>query len=254
MQRTLVGLARDALRDYERLLDGYQRMCDYSASRSATTDPSVGQLAQIITDGDRVGRLTSTLLGSAQREWLTLSSHTPTEPVEERDSGSAPSSVESGVRRRAIYDARCMREATTRDRLEAIAETGVEVRILPRIRMSLKLADEAVAVLPLTSAEMGGVLLVQSSVIVRALRDYFDLLWEQAVPVCGTGSNSHGVPESQVKILRLLVQGLPDEAISERMNMSLTTIRRHIRTLREEVGAETRFQLGVVAVQRGLAD
>jgi DNA-binding CsgD family transcriptional regulator len=255
LQHTLVGLAQEALVDYQRLLCGYQRMRDFSASTSAAADPSVRQLAQLVTDSDEVSRLTSRLLGSVQREWLTLSSHAPTEPMEGIGGTAAASSpVERGARCRAIYDSDCLEEAATRAKLETIAETGVQVRILPRIRMSMGLADEAIALLPLTAAEASAALLVQSSVIAGALREYFELLWERAIPFGGVGRNVKGLPEIQVKILRLLVQGLSDEAIVDRVELSLTTVRRHIKSLRESLGVTTRFQLGVVAVQQGLVD
>jgi DNA-binding CsgD family transcriptional regulator len=254
LQHTLVGLAQEALTDYERLLGGYQRMCELSASTSATADTSVSQLAQLITDSDEVSRLTSTLLGSVQREWLTLSSHAPTEPVDGIGGAAAPHPVERGTRCRAIYHADSLQEAAARHKLEAIAETGTQVRILPHIQMGLRLADEAIALLPLTPAETSGALLIQSSVIVGALREYFELLWERAIPFGGTGHNSKGFPEIDIKILRLLIQGASDKDIAERVEMSLTTVRRHIKDLREGLGIKTRFQLGVVVVQQGLVD
>lgn len=254
LQHTLVGLAHEALADYERLLGGYQRMCDFSASTSVAAEKSVGQLAQLITDSDEVSRLTSTVLGSVQREWLTLSSHAPAEPVDGIGNVEPPSPVQRGVRCRAIYDADSLEDEAARYKLEAIAVRGMQVRILPRIRMSIRLADEAVALLPLTSAETAGALLVQSPVIVGALREYFELLWARAIPFGGSGRNSKGLPEIHIKILRLLVHGLSDEAIAQRVELSLTTVRRHIKALRENLGINTRFQLGVVAVQQGLVD
>jgi DNA-binding CsgD family transcriptional regulator len=254
LQHTLAGLARQALADYERLLGGYQRMCALASSAEAEPDTSVGQLARLITDSDEVSRLTSTLLGSVQREWLTLSTHAPTEPMDGAGITATPSPAGRGARCRAIYDGDLLAETAARDKLEAIAETRTEVRILPHIRMSLGLADEGIALLPLTSSETAGVLLVQSSVIVGALWEYFELLWERAIPFGGSGSNGQGLPEIQIKILRLLVQGLSDEAIAQRVNLSLTTVRRHIKALRENLGSETRFQLGVIAVQHGLVD
>ncbi|MFA1544570.1 helix-turn-helix transcriptional regulator [Actinomadura monticuli] len=255
LQHRLVGLAQDALVDYQRLLGGYQRMCDFSSSTSSAADPSASQLAQLITDSDEVGRLTSTLLGSVQREWLTLSSHTPTAPMERTGkAAAAPSPVERGVRCRAVYDADSLQEAVMREKLDTIAETGVQVRILPRVRMSMRVADEGVALLPLTAAESSGALFVESPVIVGAFREYFELLWERAIPFGGTGRNRKGIPEIQIKILCLLVQGLSDEAIAERLDLSITTVRRHIKALRESLGITTRFQLGVVAVQQGIVD
>ncbi|MCZ0982437.1 hypothetical protein O1L60_35735 [Streptomyces diastatochromogenes] len=50
----------------------------------------------------------------------------------------------------------------------------------------------------------------------------------------------------------LLAEGAKDEVIARRMGMSLRTCRRHIADLLEELGAESRFQGGVLAERAGL--
>lgn len=254
LQRTLAALTREVLTDHERLVDGYQRMCDLSAFTTSPPDRSMEQLVQIITDSDEVKRLTGTLLGSVQRDWLTLSNSPTTGPEKATRDTSAPSPVKRGARYRAIYEASCTDEAMAREKLEAMVESGAHVRLLPRIHMSMVLADEAISLVPLTSSKSGGALLIQSSVVVGALREYSELLWERAMPLGVSGRKGHTLPQIRMKILRLLVEGLPDEAVAQRVDLSLTTVRRHIKSIREELGTETRFELGVVAVQQGLVD
>jgi DNA-binding CsgD family transcriptional regulator len=248
LQRTLVELARDVLMDHERLLDGHQRMRAAFPATSSSSNRSVDQLARVISDGEEVRRLTQTLMRSAQRDWLTLGSGVS----REGSVGTSPA-VGSEIKWRAIYGTDSVAPTTTPGGIDAIAQCGGQVRLLPRISMNMGLADEAVAVVQLT-AGAAGALLIQSSVIVGALREYFELLWERAIPF-GDATGSPGqLPPTQARILNLLVQGLSDDAIADRMDSSLTTVRRQVTAIRESLGARTRFELGVLAVRRGLVD
>ncbi|MGI5530482.1 response regulator transcription factor [Streptomyces syringium] len=55
-------------------------------------------------------------------------------------------------------------------------------------------------------------------------------------------------------IVRLLAAGLKDEAIARRLGMSLRTARRHIADIMETLGAESRFQAGMLAARAGMTD
>ncbi|MFG6202627.1 hypothetical protein [Nonomuraea sp. JJY05] len=79
----------------------------------------------------------------------------------------------------------------------------------------MKLAYEAVALLPPTPTGMGEALLIRSPVIVGALREYFELLWEKAIPFGSTEAVGPLTP-AQSQVLQLLNQGLSDEAIARR--------------------------------------
>jgi hypothetical protein len=47
----------------------------------------------------------------------------------------------------------------------------------------MKLADHTTALLPLTPAGTAGALVVRAPVIIDALREYFELLWQRATPL-----------------------------------------------------------------------
>ncbi|WP_425548949.1 response regulator transcription factor [Actinomadura meridiana] len=57
-----------------------------------------------------------------------------------------------------------------------------------------------------------------------------------------------------MRILRLLTQGLSDQAVAERVGVSVTTVGRHVTSIRETLGVQHRFALGAVAVQQGLVE
>jgi DNA-binding NarL/FixJ family response regulator len=55
----------------------------------------------------------------------------------------------------------------------------------------------------------------------------------------------------QRSILQGLAAGLTDEALAARLDLSVRTCRRHIAGPFDLLGAESRFQAGVLAARRG---
>ncbi|WUH97699.1 helix-turn-helix transcriptional regulator [Spirillospora sp. NBC_00431] len=245
LQRALARMADDLAVEHRTLLDGQERLRAVQAVTDAAETGVMDQLVQVLTDHARVAELTSTVIGSAQRDWLLLGTGMAVD-------GS--SAIPAGAKCRAIYEAQCVESAAERRSVEGVVQAGGRVRLLPRVGMSMRLADEAIALLPLTERVSSGVLLIQSSVIVGALREYFELLWERATPYGATDAEAGPLPRIQMKILRLLVQGLSDNAVAERLGVSVTTVGRHVTSIREALGVQHRFALGAVAVQRGLIE
>ncbi len=59
--------------------------------------------------------------------------------------------------------------------------------------------------------------------------------------------------ERELEVLRLLVEGMTDKEISERLYLSVTTIRYHVNNLISKTGAASRTELAVNAVRSGIA-
>jgi hypothetical protein len=87
------------------------------------------------------------------------------------------------VRCRSIYAASVMDEPAARRIIGACAEAGEQARLLAAVPMKMKLADHTTAMLPLTPTGTAGALVVRAPVIIAALREYFELLWERATPL-----------------------------------------------------------------------
>ncbi|MEU9019392.1 hypothetical protein [Actinomadura sp. NPDC048394] len=254
LQHGLATLAHEAVADHERLLIGQQRMSQALLDAESTTAPAIEQLVRIVTDADETDALTETLMRSAQRDWLTLDLHESDDfaltPVED----ASPAWSSTGAKMKAIYEAKNAETQARRAGLQSIVDCGGEVRLLSKVSMGMKIADEAAALIPLTFSTSSSTLLIQSSVIVGALREYFELLWDRAVPFAAPVCDAEGISHEQLTILRLLVLGLTDEAVSEQVGMSVTTVRRRIASIRDGFGVKTRFQIGAEAVHRGLVD
>ncbi|RAY15013.1 hypothetical protein DPM19_09690 [Actinomadura craniellae] len=249
LQRALARLAGDLAAEHQMLLEGQERLRTAQRGTGSAVDGSMNQLVQFLTDQDRLAELTSTLVGSAQREWLILGDHI----AGDRPDDARPPSY-SRTRCRAIYESSRVESPAGRESVDADVRVGATVRLLPQIGMSMRIADEAIALMPLAEKSSAGALLLQSSVIVGALREYFELLWERATPYGAPDGQNEPLPPIQMKILRLLVQDLPDKAIADQLGVSLATVGRQLNAIRDALGVHNRFAIGVAAVRRGLVD
>ncbi|MEV0593722.1 helix-turn-helix transcriptional regulator [Nonomuraea cavernae] len=251
LQGVLTDLARRLVGDQERLLSGHKRLNEFHQTpTAASSNSAMDRLVQIVTDRDEISSLSYALINAARHDWLTLDNYVLEAPVAD-STGYAPLPVFEGqVQCRAIYETRCAEHPIGAKTIEAAVAAGEQARLLPRVGMKMKLADEAVALLPLTPTGMGGALLVRSPVIVGALREYFELLWEKAIPF-GSSEAAGPLTSAQSQVLQLLTQGLSDEAIARRMDISVNTMRRHWTAIRDALGVETRFAAGAAAARRG---
>lgn len=85
---------------------------------------------------------------------------------------------------------------------------------------------------------------------VRSLCEFADLLWERARPV-PTALANLPTPRSE-KILRLLAEGLTDEAVARKLGVSVRTVRNDVAATMSDMSAHSRFQAGVHAAQLGM--
>ncbi|TDD69371.1 helix-turn-helix transcriptional regulator [Actinomadura rubrisoli] len=250
LQGTLADLSRRLVAEQERLLTGQRRMAETHPWPNRAVDGSVDRLVQVITDRDEIGRVSRALISAARGDWMTLDNQSVERPMDDLTAVPPPPSFEGHVRCRAIYETACAEHPVGVRTIEMAVQAGEEARLLPRIGMKMKLADEAIALLPLTPTGMTGALLIRSSVIVAALREYFEFLWERAVPWDAASAESPLTP-LQRQILSMLVEGLPDGKIAKRAGVSLSTVRRHSMAIREKLGFDHHFAAGVAAVRRG---
>jgi DNA-binding CsgD family transcriptional regulator len=155
---------------------------------------------------------------------------------------------------RSIFEAACVRNPGALALLQRGLDSGEQVRILRRLAMKMQLADMSTVLLPLTPTGTGGAILIRGGgPVVRGLRDYFERLWEIAVPY-GTTKPPDGCPlsASQLEILRLLALGYTDQNIANLMDCSKSKVEREMDQVEHVVGLRgRRFALGVALERRG---
>ena len=231
LQGVLAGHQKQLVHGQERLLDGTRRLADAQARYGAGMNGEFPEhLVSVISDRAQISELSASLINTARKDWMTLENLATDMPLTE-DFAELPLPASAGqVRCRSIYDSAVMDDPVGRQIVQACADAGEQARLLPGVPMKMKLADQVTAMLPLTPNGTGGALLIRAPVIIGALREYFELLWERATPLKPhhPAARAGRLTAVQQAVLELMAEGLNDDAIARRAGLSTTTVRRHI--------------------------
>jgi DNA-binding NarL/FixJ family response regulator len=256
LQGVLAGHQHQLARDQELLLHGQRRLADAQA-RFGTGMTSNGQLPEhlvaVVTDRQQISDLSASLVNTARKDWMTLENLATEMPLTE-DFTQPPLPVAGGqVRCRSIYAAAAMDDPAARQIIQTCAAAGEQARLLPTVAMKMKLSDTSTAMLPLTPNGTAGALIIRAPVIITALREYFELLWDRATPLGPPRQIPPGdrLPPAQQKVLELMAAGLNDDKIARRLALSTTTVRRHITAIMHRLGVSSRFAAGAAAQRKG---
>lgn len=163
--------------------------------------------------------------------------------------------LDRGVRSRTIYLDSVRNHKPTLDHVNWLSQRGAAVRTTVSLPLRLIIFDRCQAVVPtnMADARTGAVLLTGEGTV-TALCALFEATWENATPWgdAATPADSRGLTVQQAEMLKLLADGMTDEAIAKRFGISPRTARRIAAELMELLDARSRFQAGVHSVQRGL--
>jgi DNA-binding CsgD family transcriptional regulator len=255
LQGVLAGHQNRLARDQELLLDGHRRLAGAQAQHGIGVNGRFPEhLVSVVSDRAEISELSATLMNTARKDWMTMENLCTEMPLTE-DFAQQPLPAFGGkVRCRSIYDAATMDDPVARRIVQACADAGEQARLLPKVAMKMKLADQATAMLPLTPTGTAGALLIRAPVIAAALREYFELCWERATPLRSprrAARPGDRLTPAQQAVLDLMAEGLHDEAIARRAGLSITTVRRHIATIMSRLGVSSRFAAGAAAQRRG---
>ncbi|MFB7011695.1 MULTISPECIES: DUF6879 family protein [unclassified Streptomyces] len=162
-----------------------------------------------------------------------------------------------GVVMRSIYLDSVHNDPATVEHLRWLHTHGDQVRTTPSLPSRMLLFDRTHVVLPIDPDDSAsGALVLSGAGVITALCELFDRIWDSAVPFSGyrppsrePGNESLSVQEQAV--LRLLSEGLTDEVVARKLGISVRTGRRITADLMGRLGARSRFQAGLRAVQLG---
>ena len=256
LQGVLAGHQHQLACNQELLLHGQRRLADAQARFGIgmnSTDRLPQHLISVVSDRAQISDLSASLVNSARKDWMTLENLATDMPLTD-DFTQPPLPVGGGqVRCRSIYAAAAMDDPAARQIIQTCAEAGEQARLLPTVPMKMKLADTTTAMLPLTPNGTAGALIIRSPVIITALREYFELLWDRATPLGPARQIPPGdrLPPAQQKILELMAAGFNDGKIARQLALSPTTVRRQITTIMHRLGVSSRFAAGAAAQRKG---
>ena len=254
LQGVLVGHQTRLARDQELLLDGHRRLADAQARFGIGVNGRFpAHLVSVVSDRAKISELSVSLMNTAHQDWMTLENAHTEMPLTD-DFAEPPLRAFGGqVRCRSIYGASVMDDPAGRRIVRACAEAGEQARLLPQVPMKMKLADHTTALLPLTPTGTAGALVIRAPVIIAALREYFELLWDRATPLSAErpAPPDDRLTPAQQAVLEMMAAGMLDEKIAHQLRISVTTVRRHITAIMKRLGASSRFAAGAAAQRRG---
>lgn len=160
--------------------------------------------------------------------------------------------AQRGLRVRVLYQHAARSDLVVLTAVEKLTAVGAQVRTTVEAFASVSLFDLEIAVLRAPAiGESGGTHspVVDPSVVAH-LCNVYDRVWQSADPWDGHARRDFRTPDQLgIAILVMLAEGSTDEAVARRLGISPRTCRRHLAAAMKELGAESRFQAGVLATR-----
>ena len=156
---------------------------------------------------------------------------------------------------RVVYD---QESVTTPGRLENIWEgidLGEQARVGASLPAKVVICDDTLAIVSSPADYHNEVAhLVYPSSLLEMVCGLFEAVWDRAILL--NRSESRSTPAAALanhdrQLLGLLASGATDAAIAHSFGWSTRTVQRHVQQLMGQVGARTRFQIGLEAARRG---
>ncbi|MFJ1705434.1 helix-turn-helix domain-containing protein [Kitasatospora sp. NPDC088346] len=227
-----------------------QLIAEYADLRPASSHPGIEQLVGIDRIRDCLARLTREM----REEVMTFSPDGAQKP--EHIEAAKPLNQEllgRGIRMRTVYLDSVRNSPHTVDYVDWLSEQGGQVRTVPSLPTRMIVVDRSTAVIPVNSENSAaGAVVLSGHGTLTALCALFENVWAGARPLGQAATTDDcGLTAQQTTAVRLLAEGHTDEAIAKRLGVSPRTARRLATELMERLGARSRFEAGVRAVQQG---
>jgi DNA-binding CsgD family transcriptional regulator len=183
-------------------------------------------------------------------------------------SDAAPGLVwHESVRFRSVYDTDGLTDAVSLRTVLRGTAMGGRLRLFAGVPMKLVVFDRTAGIMPLRRDDpVAGSLLIHSPALLEVLVTLFESVWERAVPmsldsmaaaqsaVMSVNGHQQGPDGRTRDILRLLSAGMKDDAVARVLGLSRRTVQKHISDAAKALGARTRFQIALLARDRGWLD
>jgi DNA-binding NarL/FixJ family response regulator len=221
-----------------------------------TVSASVEGGLEVISEATEVQLLVNHAVDTCSKEWLSVQPGGARDPLALQQALPRDlASVRRGVRVRTLYQHTTRTQLSMRSYVSAMTEAGAQIRTVDQLAERMFIFDRELAFIPKRSQpdQPPGAVVVREPVLISFLCTLFDQFWANALPFITDGPGYQNVSnELRVALLDLLAQGVKDEVVAKRLGMSVRTCRRHIASIMQELGAESRFEAGVKAARLGL--
>jgi predicted transcriptional regulator/DNA-binding CsgD family transcriptional regulator len=259
VEPSLAGSVLIAKREHElRQLQQHLNKLDEAFRTEVAANGRAGEV-EVIEGAPKIWRTFVRVQRSAQREvrgfdkppyFVPQGEHGDEGPnLEERRHLAA-----SAVSYRVVYDQEAV---AIPGRLANIWEgihRGERARVAGSLPAKMVLCDDTMAIVCSPADYQNAIAyLIHPSSLLEMAAGLFEAVWARGVPL-NRGETKDGPepmdPRNQ-QLLSLLASGATDAVIARTFGWSMRTVQRHIHELMQQVGARTRFQVGMEAVHRG---
>ncbi|PRZ44059.1 regulatory LuxR family protein [Antricoccus suffuscus] len=190
-----------------------------------------------------------------RRELLSL--HAGEAPSEEAFTAAMRNDrelLDRGVRLRIVYPVEFSHIQRVREYTDTMQGHGAQFHFADAVPYRLIVSDGVRAVVPIVrDSRSEGALITGEPALVNGLRHLANGIFRsgralsEIDPVAPSGRPS----DLELAVIRAMSLGLTDEAAAKRLAVSERTFRRHVSQILVRLGASSRFQAGIRAVERG---
>jgi DNA-binding CsgD family transcriptional regulator len=209
---------------------------------------------QRVLGAEAVRNFADSLADSCTSEMMSFSPAGPApRPQGDADRAEDLGLLGRGVRIRRLYLESILNDTAALGYARWLVEQGGEVRTVPSLPVRMSIYDRTVAIVAIDPQRSDdGIMVLRGTGVLTALCTFFDHDWEPATEL-GSPFNrdGEGLTAQDREVLRLLADGHTDAVVARKLGVSVRTTRRVIAELAERLGARSRFQIGVRAVEVG---
>lgn len=135
---------------------------------------------EVLVGHDEIRRATERLRDTASDDWMVLEAFEL--PLPGRGAIDVPAPRREGIRMRAVYDERFLRDPAGLQIIRTRVAAGEEARIHARVDYRLRVSDTRSGLVIMTPSWAGFALLIHSASVMTRLSRQFERAWDLAVP------------------------------------------------------------------------
>jgi DNA-binding CsgD family transcriptional regulator len=178
----------------------------------------------------------------------------PRQETLERSVAADVALLERGVKLRIVFPMNVLAEDYVRDYVERMQAMGTEIRFADTLPHRLIVSDAIRAVVPIDRSDLRvGALITSEPLLTGGLRHLAGTLFRRGRRLSEVNETTmaSGPTSIELRMIEMMSSGVTDDVAARRLCVSERTFRRHTVSLLERLGATSRFQAGIRAVERG---
>lgn len=224
-------------------------------------EPRAGsEIVDVVHGTEAIAQRFAQLQHSAREQVQILVRPEPTVVTREDNLDTEMATLARGVAYDSVLERTAFADPGFAAEADIAVAHGMRIRIAPAVPLRVMIVDREIALVPVrpeghATPGIQDALLVHPSGLLDGLLALFDLVWQNSIAWDrgrpGPHEGGDELDPLDARVVTLLLAGLTDQAIGSQLGVSLRTVQRRVRGLMDDLGVETRLQLGYQAARHG---